>query len=147
SGEIEIQLERVAERAGPGGHRREPLWLGEQRVNHRGNGVRHQPLLDQAQGEERPRRILQRVALGLVYSVEVPFNLSKAYDRSSDKLAKQGDVARELEDVAGWLDRASVAVDDVSDRVEGIKGDTNRQHDVDRLNRHTEMGSTPEPAQ
>ena len=118
--EIEVELEGVAEGAGPGGQGRQAGRAREQGVDHGGDAVRHVLV---TQGEEKDHAESSSPWGRVVDAVEVGFDLPKAHDRSGDELAEQGDIAGELEEVPRRLDGAAIAVDDVRDRMERIEGD------------------------
>jgi hypothetical protein len=48
-------------------------------------------------------------------------------------LREQRDVGGELEEIARRLDDATIAIDNVSDRMERVEGDADRQNDIEPM--------------
>jgi hypothetical protein len=65
-----------------------------------------------------------------------------ALDRPGHQLREEGDEECEVEEARAGLEPAAVDVDRVGERLEGVEGDADRQHDLqrDRARRDTEAG-------
>ncbi len=99
----------------------------EARVDQRGQRVRDDDLLGQAQGEAREtgRDVVQPVRAQLWQLVG---DLPVAHDRARDELREHRDVRHERHRVAQCLPLAPVHVHDVGDVVERVERDADRQH-------------------
>ncbi len=131
AGEVEVQLQRVAERRAPGRDQPERVVPGEQRVDRRRDLVGEQQLLREAAGEEEdarrgePRRQPRR------QPGELRLDVGVAHDRAGDEVREHRHERRVVHDVLRRPAHAAVHVDRVRHRVEGVERDADREHDVD----------------
>ena len=85
--------------------------------------------------------------LVLVDVFQIFFDLSESHNRSGDQLRKQRHVTGKLKEIARRFDGATIAVDDVGDRMKGIKGNADRQNDIQMLRMSVDAQPRKQPAQ
>src|SRR6476660_3091635 len=90
-----------------------------------GEVVGDDDLLDETDDEESHAAREPMPPIGLTDGLEILLDLAEAHDRPGDQLREEGNVRRELEEPTRRADHASVAVDDVADRVERIERNSN----------------------
>ena len=130
AGEIEIELERVGQRADPGLIEGRRSWAEGER-DQRLDAVGQAGLLEQADGEDdQAAQDQMRIgALGL-RALELRDHVLVVQDRPGDQMREIGDEQRVMRQRVA-RDLAPVGIDQKRDLGEGVEGDADRQHDVD----------------
>ena len=132
AGEIEVELERIGDRADPGfGHRRvAPVGGGEaeDRGGDAGEVVGDHHLLEQA-AEEDPERDREVAVPAVMALAELRHHLAVMDQRPGDQVGEEGDEEQVVGEVI-LLGLAAVGIDEVGDLEEGEEGDREGEDDL-----------------
>ena len=136
AGEIEIDLQRVADQAQPGEWRGElVLRQVEDGIGHAAERVRDQHFLPET--EQKAAETIGHIGRAPVAACDLVGEVPPADDRARDELREQQNVQREIEEPPLGPGVALVDVDHVRDGVEREERDAERQRDVRQRDRRT----------
>ena len=126
--EVEIDLERVADRAEPRVERADRAGV-EGGVRDFSAGIREQDFFREAEHEEGD------AAREFVRGEDAMFELigekGEFQDRPRDEMREHGNEAGEIDEVRHRLGLAAINVDRVAERLEGVEADAERQDDAE----------------
>ena len=133
AGEVEVDLQRVGQRAGPGIVERRDAAVGSQAEDRRGfqrEGVGDHHLLEQPEQKHRgAQRQVVDARAEAVAVVELREHFPVVGDRPGDQLRKEADEQAVVGEVV-FFHHAVMGIDQVGDLLEGEEGDRQRQDDV-----------------
>jgi len=133
-GEVEIDLQAVKQDAPPGHDRSDRGdGLRENRVDGGGHRVRDEHLLPEPEHEAADT--YSKIRPGRPMGPQLVRDVVVADDRAGDELGEHRNVECEVDDLALGGDLPAVDVDEVGERVEGEKGDADRE--VNRAEVHS----------
>ena len=130
AGEVEIELEGIADGDEPGLGGVEAQRVGEALRHGDAERIGDDDLLEQAQREGvQARREVVEVEMAVFRVGELRHDLAVQHDRAGDQLREEGDEQRVVENMIA-RHRAAVAVDHIGELLEGEERNAQRQREV-----------------
>lgn len=141
-GEVPVDLEGEEDGPEDEGGAGERLWVVEAHVDVGRTGVSHDDLLEHAPEDEAHAVAPLLVGEG-PWRSDLRQQVGGPLDGPRDKLRKEGDKGTKGDGVSGGLEVASIDVDGVGKGLEGVKGDADRQDDLQGGGVHGDAEGVP----
>ena len=127
---IEVELAGVSQDQQPGREGGALVVAVKYGINHRRNRVRHQNFLHHADHKIRPAGVAAAGPIGQVNVFKIDLDLPKTHNGPSNQLGKERHIRGKLKEITSRLNDTAVGIHDVSNRVERVKGDADREDDL-----------------
>ena len=130
AGEVEVELQRVAEGRGPAGQEPELGVVREEVVHVGRHHVGDEHLLGEAHDEEEEAGADERPAEALLRALELGADVAVADDRAGEDVREERDPGQVVDHALRRLDRAAVHVHRIRDAGERVERDADRQEEL-----------------